>query len=330
MRSEAVVVIASGMGSKILDSARQFAAVSGLAYGGVLHKPFRRTDVAAVHNAGAHTPEAAEPTLDAVDSWDAPMFERELREAAAGDHLKVVFQPKVSCVDGQVAGYEALVRWHHPKLGLIPPNAFIPRAESVGLVGLVTDSVTSTALAWLARSRSHTSERLAINISSTELTGTDLGARLLAACSLANMPPERVILEVTETSAITDKTDSLEVLTRLRLDGFQLSIDDFGTGYSSMTQLSNMPFSEVKIDRSFVKNLGESLPSDVMVKSMLQLSQGLGLECTAEGVETATALAALSEMGCDFAQGYYIAYPMDETALEKWLADRADNATPTR
>jgi len=330
MKSEAVVVIASGMGSKILDSARQFAAASGLAYGGVLHKPFRRTDVAAVLNAGAYTPEAAEPTLDAVDSWDTPTFERELREAAMRDYLKVVFQPKVSCVDGTLAGYEALVRWHHPTLGLIPPNAFIPRAESVGLVGPVTDSVVSTALAWFARSRFHTNERLAINISASELTGTGLGARLMAACSLANVPPERVILEVTETTAIADKTDSLEVLTRLRLDGFHLSIDDFGTGYSSMTQLSNMPFSEVKIDRSFVKNLGESLPSDVMVKSMLQLGQGLGLECTAEGVETATALAALTEMGCDFAQGYYIAYPMDEVALEKWLADRADNATPTR
>ncbi len=330
MKSVAVVVIASGMGSKILDSARQFAAASGLAYGGVLHKPFRRTDVAAVLNAGAYTPEVAEPAMDAVDSWDASTFERELREASAGHHLKVVFQPKIACVDGSVAGYEALVRWHHPTLGLIPPNAFIPRAESVGLVGLVTDSVASSAFAWFARSRFHTSEHLAINISAAELTGTDLGARLMAACSLENMPPERVILEVTETSAITDRTESLEVLTRLRLDGFHLSIDDFGTGYSSMTQLSNMPFSEVKIDRSFVRDLGESLPSDVMVKSMLQLGQGLGLHCTAEGVETAAALAVLTEMRCDFAQGYHIAYPMDEVALEGWLADRADSATPTR
>lgn len=322
MRSEAVVVIASGMGSKILDSARQFAAASGLAYGGVLHKPFRRTDVAAVLNAGAHAPEVAEPVLDSFDAWDVPMFEKELRAASAHHDLTVVFQPKVSCVDGSVAGYEALVRWHHPKLGLIPPTAFIPRAESVGLIGLVTDSVASMALAWFSGSRLHTHERLAINISASEITGTDLGARLLTACSLANVPPERVILEVTESSAIADQTGSLEILTRLRLSGFQLSVDDFGTGYSSMTQLSNMPFSEIKIDRSFVKNLGQSLPAGVMVRSMLQLGQGLGLECTAEGVETAAALDALSEMGCDLAQGYYIAYPMDEETLEKWLADR--------
>jgi len=329
MKSDAVVVIASGMGSKVLDSARRFAAASGLAYGGVLHKPFRRTDIAAVLNAGAHTPEAAESSPDAIESWDAPTFERELREASGRDHLKVVFQPKVSCIDGRVAGYEALVRWHHPQLGLIPPNAFIARAESVGLVGLITDSVASIALAWLASSRFHTSEHVAINISATELTGTDLRERLLAACSLANIPPERVVLEVIETSAVADEAGSLEVLTRLRLDGFQLSIDDFGTGYSSMTQLSNMPFSEIKIDRSFVKNLGESLPADVMVKSMLQLGQGLGLECTAEGVETETALKALSEMGCDLAQGYYIAYPMDEETLENWLAGKESVAPPT-
>ena len=329
MESDAIVVIASGMGSKILDSARQFAAASGLAYGGVLQKPFRRADVANVLNAGAHAREAPEPSVSIIDSWDAPTLARELRDAAEGDHLSVVYQPKVSCRDGNVAGYEALVRWHHPQLGLIPPTAFIPRAESLGLVGLVTDRVSATALAWFARSRFHTTEHLAINISATELTGPELGERLLAACSLAHVPPGRVVLEVTETSAVADEAGSLEVLTRLRLDGFQLSIDDFGTGYSSMTQLSTLPFSEVKIDRSFVQDLGESLAAEVMVKSMLQLAQGLGLDCTAEGVETAAALETLTALGCDSAQGYYIAYPMPEAALEKWLAEGAIGVPPT-
>jgi EAL domain-containing protein (putative c-di-GMP-specific phosphodiesterase class I) len=319
MKSDAVVIIASGMGSKVLESAQHFAAASGLAYGGVLHKPFRRADVAAVLAAGAHSPEAREPSLDVLESWDAPTFERELRAAVENDQLVVVFQPKISCTDGSVTGFEALVRWRHPTVGLIPPVSFIPRAESMHLVSLVTDAVVTAALSWFARSRPHTRERLAINISASELSGPDLGKRLLAACSAANMSPERIILEVTETSAVADAADSLEVLTRLRLDGFQLSIDDFGTGYSSMTQLSNLPFSEVKIDRSFVRNLGESLPADVMVRSMLQLSRGLGLETTAEGVETAAALAVLSDMGCDFAQGYHIGYPMAEPDVDEWL-----------
>jgi EAL domain-containing protein (putative c-di-GMP-specific phosphodiesterase class I) len=206
---------------------------------------------------------------------------------------------------------------------MISPVTFIPRAESVGLVSLVTDVVAATSLAWFASARAHTEEHLSINISASELTDPLLGVRLLGACERAGVAPNRVILEVTETSAVTDATGSLEVLTRLRLDGFQLSIDDFGTGYSSMLQLSNMPFSEVKIDRSFVKNLGAAPAAEVMVRSMLQLSQGLGLECTAEGVETAEALERLRDLGCNYAQGYFIAYPMAEPDLEGWLAARA-------
>ncbi len=319
MHSDAAVVIASGMGAKILDSARQFAAASGLAYGGVLHKPFRRSDVAKVLAAGAHAPDADGAVLDVFGDWDSDSFEEALLRAVARDELGVAFQPKVSCLDGHIVGYEALVRWSHPTLGAIPPDAFIPRAESLRIISIVTDSVAATAMAWFASARSHTSEHLAINISAVELTGSDLGARLLGECKRSGLDPSRIVLEVTETSAVTNATESLEVLTRLRLDGFQLSIDDFGTGYSSMTQLSTMPFTEVKIDRSFVRNLGTSLHAEVMVRSMLQLSKGLGIESTAEGVETAAALGVLSEMGCDFAQGYHIGYPMTESDLEAWI-----------
>ena len=324
MHSEAAVVIASGMGSKILDSARQFAAASGLAYGGVLHKPFRRSDVADVLEVGVHAPALGEPVKEVLRSWDSARLESALREAAATDQFKVVFQPKVACSSGKVVGYEALVRWSHPKLGLISPMEFIPRAESAGLVEIVTDSVASTAMAWFSSARLATGERLSINVSATELAGSELGPRLLRACSVANLPPDRVILEVTETSAVTNAADSLEVLTRLRLDGFQLSIDDFGTGYSSMSQLSSMPFTEVKIDRSFVMNLGTAMSAEIMVKSMLQLSKGLGLECTAEGVETDQALEMITDFGCDYAQGYHIAHPMDEVDLEDWLARRGE------
>lgn len=326
LKSNAAVVIASGMGSKILDSARQFAAASGLAYGGVLHKPFRRSDVARVLSAGAHVPGREPEPPSSIESWTPEEFETALRTASEQGQLAVAYQPKVACVDGSVTGFEALVRWHHPQLGLISPVTFIPRAESLGLVALVTDFVAATALAWFSQARGHTQETISINISASELTNGDLGTRLQRACSHANLRPGRVVLEMTETSAVADEAGSLEVLTRLRLDGFQLSIDDFGTGYSSMTQLSNLPFSEVKIDRSFVQNLGESLPADVMVRSMLQLSQGLGLECVAEGVETATALSKLTELGCDYAQGYHIAYPMELDDLEPWLEARADSS----
>ncbi|NTV40393.1 MAG: EAL domain-containing protein, partial [Demequinaceae bacterium] len=315
----AAVVIASGMGAKILDSARQFASASGLSYGGVLHKPFRRKDVAEVLAAGSHASDNDGIVLDVFGDWDSDRFEETLRRAVARDELGVAFQPKVACVSGRLVGYEALVRWSHPTLGAIPPDAFIPRAERLRIISIVTDSVAATAMAWFASARAHTEERLAINISAVELTGPDLGTRLLAECRRSGVDPSRIVLEVTETSAMANPTESLEVLTRLRLDGFQLSIDDFGTGYSSMAQLSTMPFTEVKIDRSFVRNLGSSLPAEVMVKSMLQLSRGLGVECVAEGVETAAALEVLSELGCDFAQGYHIGFPMTESDLEAWI-----------
>ena len=320
--STATVIIASGMGAKVLESAQHFAAASGLTYGGVLAKPFRRVDVAAVLTSKAHSPEQRSRLEDVLDCWDAPTFEAAMREAAEGQ-LWVAYQPKVSCLDQRVVGFEALVRWNHPELGLIPPVAFIPRAESVGLSGLVTEVVAREALGWFGSARAGMSESIAINVSASELSDTQLCARLLRACEAANVATDRVIVEITETSALADSREPLATLTRLRLDGFQLSVDDFGTGYSSMSQLAAVPLTEVKIDRSFVRNLGTSLPADVMVRSMLQLAKGLGLECTAEGVENALALHVLSDMGCDFAQGYHIAKPMPHTELDTWLAAQA-------
>lgn len=319
VRSTATVVIASGMGAKVLESAQHFAAASGLTYGGVLSKPFRRADVASVLMSKAHAPEAKHHVEDVLGGWGRKTFEKALRAAAEGE-LWVAYQPKTACSDQRVVGYEALVRWQHPELGLIPPIAFIPRAESVGLSGLVTEAVAREALGWFGKARAGTGETLSLNISASELGDAGLCTRLLKACGTAAVNPQQVIVEITETSALAENPEPLATLTRLRLDGFQLSIDDFGTGYSSMSQLSSVPFTEVKIDKSFVRDLGSSLPADVMVRSMLQLSRGLGLHCTAEGVENALALQVLRDMGCDYAQGYHIAKPMPHAELELWLA----------
>jgi len=319
---EAAVVIQSGMGGRVLDAARQVAQANGLPYAGVLNKPFTRSDVAAVLAKAVVTPRKAEPTQDALHEWDAARFEEELRSAASSGSLTVVYQPKVTCHEQRLVGFEALARWEHPDVGPISPVLFVPRAESAGLVHVITDAVARAALAWFAGRAESTRERLSINVSASELATTDLHGRLHRVCAEFGVANERVVLEVTETSAMGDANVSLEVLTRLRLDGFHLSIDDFGTGYSSMTQLASMPFTEVKVDRSFVQNLGKSLPAEVMVRSMLQLSRGLGLECTAEGVESSLALEVLSRLGCDFAQGYHIGRPMRAEDLEAWLAAR--------
>ena len=317
---DAAVVIQSGMGGRVLDAARQVAQANGLPYAGVLNKPFTRADVAAVLENSIDAPERPDPTPVALDDWSAARFEEELRGAAASGALHVAYQPKVTCHEGRLVGFEALARWDHSEVGSIPPISFVPRAESMSLVHVVTDAVARAAAEWFAARGSSNRERLSINISASELGNSDLHGRLTRICADAGVSPERIVLEVTETSAMSDATVSLEALTRLRLDGFQLSIDDFGTGYSSMTQLASMPFTEVKVDRSFVQNLGNSLPAEVMVRSMLQLSRGLGLECTAEGVESALALEVLSRLGCDFAQGYHIARPMPASDIDDWLA----------
>ena len=317
--SSATVIVTSGMGAKVLEAAQHFAAASGLAYGGLLTKPFRRSDVVEVLKSKPKHAAPKDEASDVVSEWDAAELEWELRHAIEEGHLWVAYQPKVSCLDGKLVGFEALARWQHPELGAISPAGFIPRAEQFGLMSIVTQTIAAQALAWFSRRTASAKQRLALNLSAAELSDTGIVNQLSQACGVASVPPDRVILELTETSALADTAEPLANLTRLRLDGFNLSIDDFGTGYSSLSQLSTMPFTEVKIDRSFVHNLGNSLPADVMVRSMLQLTRGLGLESTAEGVENAQALRVLSDMGCDFAQGFHIARPMAGDVVDGWL-----------
>lgn len=318
--SEAAVIITSGMGTKVLDAAQSFAAANGLAYTAVLPKPFNREDVALVLAGLPKRQHEPGTPVDVLAEWPHDVFARELRAAVANGQITVVYQPKVACATGKVVGFEVLARWFHPTMGNIPPTAFIPRAESVGLVSLITDTVLATALAWFGEHRHSPLERMAINISGSELSQRERVADLRDACVAAGVEPSRIILELTETAALDDATTSLEILTRLRLEGFHLSIDDFGTGYSSMMQLRSLPFDELKIDRSFVAHCTSDRASEVMVRSAIELARGLELEVTAEGVEDLDTLALLAELGCDNAQGYAIARPLDGDNLLAWLA----------
>ena len=320
--SDAAVIITSGMGDRVLDAARSFAAASGLAYGGVLHKPFSRQDVADVlvgrtHRAATH---AAAP--HELEAWSPEEFEEQLLAAVAGGDITVDYQPKVSCATRGVTGFEALARWHHPTLGAIPPMAFIPRVESLGLVVPLTDCVFGQSLAWFARAGATSARSLAVNISGAELTSRARGSQLRAACAVAGVEPNKVIFEVTETAAMADSATTLEVATRLRLAGFHLSIDDFGTGYAQMTRLSRLPFDELKIDGSFVQGSREYPSAELMVRTAVGLARGLRIVTTAEGVEDAETLALITELGCDFAQGFFIARPMDGESALAWLAER--------
>lgn len=316
--SEAAVVIASGVGARVLDAAHRLADEQGLTLAGVISKPFKRAELVALLNAQSERHEPATAAGGRASEWSSAEFSAEFHAALRRGHLSVMYQPKLACSTGAVVGYEALSRWNHDTLGPIPPDVFVPMAERTGLIHDLTSFMMRESLAWFAGLDAPPEVSLAINIAAVELAEPKLDARLLAACRTAGVETSRLIVEVTETSAMEDPVKSLEMLTRLRLVGFHVSLDDFGTGYSTVQQLARMPFTEVKIDRSFVSAITKSHDSHVLVATMVSMSHGLGLECTAEGVEDVETLRALNEVGCDHAQGYVLARPMTAEQIADW------------
>ncbi len=329
------LIITSGVGSRVLDAAGRSAAEHGLDIAGVLSKPFTpgtlRALLAAPPAPGEGAPAAGVPAPRAGTTHFQVTVE-ELREAIAGNQLTVVYQPKIECAGGKLAGFEALVRWLHPEWGVVMPDRFVPLAERHGLIDALTEAVLDQSMAWLAQTFPDGSGAvprplLSVNISARSLQDVALVERVSARCRQWSVEPHRLIFELTETAAMEDPVVSLDLLTRLRVRGFQLSIDDFGTGYSSMIQLVRLPFSEIKIDKSFVITAANSAESRTVVRSVVELGRSLGLRTTAEGVEDAETLRYLTGIGCHLAQGYHIGRPMPPEAVTDWLG-RAPAQSP--
>ena len=326
----AKIIITSGVGSRVLDAAGRSAAEHGLDIAGVLAKPFSPPQLREMLL--GHLPAALPlPTVAIAPPKLPEITLSDLRHALDHEEFVVAYQPKVLCTTGELAGVEALVRWVHPRYGLLPPGRFIPLAESGDLIDRLTDQVVDQALAWFgplcdgATPLSPTTcDRLmlSVNISARTLTNVALFERVQERCEAHRVDPARLIFELTETSAMDDPVASLDLLTRLRMIGFHLSIDDFGTGFSSMLQLVRLPFSEIKVDKSFVMTAMTSSESRTVVKFIVDLGHSLGLRCTAEGVEDAETLKYLTNIGCDLAQGYYIARPLSGNDFWRWLASR--------
>ncbi|MEX0729422.1 MAG: EAL domain-containing response regulator [Aquisalimonadaceae bacterium] len=329
------IIITSGVGSRVLDAAGRSAAEHGLAIAGVLAKPFSSAAFRKLlRENGAAEPGVQSNPPDgraAARKSDADINAGALEKALAEDALYAAYQPKVNCRTGQLAGFEALARWKHPAFGLVPPDHFIPLAERSGLIDKVTEQIFGQALRWFGgefrESRSPAIQdaiksapiSLSLNLSAKSLVDSDLVEKLDRQCQVLRVPHGQVVLELTETSAMGDPTSSLDLLTRLRMKGFQLSIDDFGTGYSSMLQLVRLPFSEIKIDKSFVGTARHSQESRAVIRSVISLGHSLGLRCTAEGVEDSETLALIRKAGCDFAQGFLMGSPMSGNAIPKWV-----------
>jgi EAL domain-containing protein (putative c-di-GMP-specific phosphodiesterase class I) len=245
----------------------------------------------------------------------------ELQLAIERHELSLAYQPKVEIRTGRLAGVEALARWHHPRLGSVEPTLFIGLAERYGSIDALTEWVLRTGLAqWRGWSEQGVKADIAFNISALSLRDIYFPDYLHRLCQTEGVPPKAVTIEVTE-GATQHLVRLLDTLTRFRLKGINVSLDDFGTGYSSLLQLRQLPYSELKIDRCFVRDVATSRESRLIVEAMIGLARGFGLTATAEGVEDEATLALLAELGCDNAQGFLIAEPMEGWQLAPWLLD---------
>ena len=316
--SRTQIILMSGMDRRMLESARKVAAIQNLSVAGVLNKPFRPAELRDLLTGIIAT------TTNSVDKkMRAPQVVvtvEDLARAIAHDELVIHYQPKLNLADESWIGVEALVRWQHPVHGLLYPDAFIQIAEGSELALPFTYEVARKAVADCAVmiATMGFEGSLAINVPPSALTEPTVPERLLDILSGVGLDPSRLVVEITETSIPSGLALSLDIQTRLRMRGIRLSIDDFGTGHSSMERLHEAPFDELKIDMMFVRGAEHEPALRTIAESAVTLGHSLGMVVAAEGVENAEALAWLTRIGCDYAQGYHISRPVPLNALGQW------------
>jgi diguanylate cyclase (GGDEF)-like protein len=251
----------------------------------------------------------------------------DLRQAIDQGDLLVHYQPQIDVRSGNLTAVEALVRWPHPTRGLLPPDEFIPLAERTRLIQPLSRWILAAALRQCASWRAEGLDvPVSVNLSVYDLRDHDLPELIDEALAKHGVPPDRLRIEITESSLMANPPRAREILARLRARGVQVSIDDFGIGYSSLAYLKNLPVDELKIDRSFVHEMAIDPGSRAIVRAIIDLAEVLGLRVVAEGVEDEATLAALAALGCDVAQGYYFSRALEPAALANWAADAAGQA----
>lgn len=263
-------------------------------------------------------------------SLDRLKLVAELPGAIENDELLLHYQPKMELKSTKLWGVEALVRWQHPKEGMIPPVDFIPLAEQTGRIQALTMWVLNTALMQAAEwQRGGYFFSVAVNLSAMNLRDRRLPQKIKQLLKQWKIEAKWLTLEITETAMIADPVGAMQVLEALDHLGVKTSIDDFGTGYSSLSYLKRLPVSELKIDRSFLASLATDNDDQVIVRSIIELAHNMGLEVVAEGIEDRASLDLLQEYGCDLAQGFYLCKPMTSRDLETFLHER-NTTTPAR
>jgi diguanylate cyclase (GGDEF)-like protein len=257
-------------------------------------------------------------------------LESELRHALERDEFVLHYQPQVALDSGRIVGMEALVRWNHPELGMVPPDQFIGLAEETGLIVAIGDWVLRTACAQTLRWQraGYPGLRVAVNLSARQFAAQDLASSIRAVLAATGLAADCLDFELTESSLMADVDSAVASMHELKALGVQLSIDDFGTGYSSLAYLKRFPIDVLKIDKSFVRDVMADAADAAIVTSIIALAHNLKLHVIAEGVETAEQLVYLRQHGCDDVQGYYFSRPVPAAAFERLLAapPRSDHA----
>ncbi|MDR6215106.1 EAL domain-containing protein (putative c-di-GMP-specific phosphodiesterase class I) [Paracidovorax wautersii] len=256
-----------------------------------------------------------------AQSVRALQLENALRRALERNQLYLHYQPQVTIATGAVRSVEALLRWNHPELGTISPAEFIPIAEDSGQILQIGEWVLRTALAqlqaWRAQGLQHV--KVAVNLSAIQFHQPQLPELVNRLLAEAQLPPDALELELTEGVAVADPRAAMSTMQQLRALGVHLSMDDFGTGYSSLSQLKHFHLYKLKIDQSFVRDLEHDSNDRAIVSAIIRMAQALGLQTTAEGVETAAQLQFLREQGCGEAQGYHFSPPQSADQIELLL-----------
>jgi len=305
------VAVVSALDPALLHTVQTMARAYGLRVLASVEKPLTRDKLEAVLH--RFDEDIDEDPSDALAEFSVP----ELTEALASGQILAWFQPQVDFASGKVIGAESLARWERPDGSVVRPSQFVPILEREGLANALTDCMLEDACRWKQR-WDHGGNRIkmSVNVPAVALADPSAADRYQAIVEAHGIAPEEMMLEITESSVMSDAARGLGLLARLRLKGFGLSIDDFGTGYSSLAQLSQIPFTELKIDQGFVLGAHAQPRKRAVVEASLDLARKLGLTTVAEGVESIEDWQMLAELGCDIAQGYLIGRPVPGSELQ--------------
>ncbi len=312
----ASLIITSSLDRILLDSVETMCAAYGVRLLGTIEKPAsteRLASLIALHWPAKHGAVRASANGSAFSL-------QEILDGLQSDQFEPFFQPKIELATGRVCGAEALVRWRHPQHGVVAPNAFIETLERNERIADLTWAVLAKSAAYCRNWREAGFDiNVSVNLSATLLGDVSIAEAITWQVLNQGLSPRHMILEVTESAAISDVAHVLENLARLRMKGFGLSIDDYGTGYSSMQQLTRIPFSELKIDQSFVIHANHQESCRLILESSLDMARRLSITSVAEGAETKQDWNLLRQIGCDIAQGYFIARPMEAELFPEWV-----------